>query len=113
MRLPGQALKVTKEEAAGFLPERPWDGHKGTFGKVCVVGGSVGLTGAPVLAALAAARTGSGLVYVGVPREIYPITAAMCLEAMPYPLPDREGMIAGEGHPCQNKTPRITTNRTE
>ena len=44
MRLPGQALKVTKEEAAGFLPERPWDGHKGTFGKVCVAGGSVGLT---------------------------------------------------------------------
>lgn len=98
MRLPGQALKLTREEAAGFLPERPWDGHKGIFGKVCVAGGSVGLTGAPVLAALAAARTGSGLVYVGVPREIYPITAAMCLEAMPYPLPDWEGMIAGEAY---------------
>ena len=63
------------------MPKRPWDGHKGTFGKVCIIGGSVGLTGAPVLAALGAARTGSGLVYVGVPREIYPITAAMCINA--------------------------------
>ena len=91
-----QIQRFTKKEAAHTLPKRPWDGHKGTFGKVCIIGGSVGLTGAPVLAALGAARTGSGLVYVGVPREIYPITAAMCLEAMPFPLPDREGMISPE-----------------
>lgn len=96
MKLSGEILRFTAEEAARFLPERPWDGHKGTFGKVCAIGGSVGLTGAPVLAASGAARMGSGLVYVGVPGEIYPITAAMCLEAMPFPLPDREGMISAE-----------------
>ena len=86
----------TEQEAAAALPLRPWDGHKGTFGKVCVIGGSVGLTGAPVLAAAAAARMGSGLVYLGVPGEIYPITAAMCLEAMPFPLAGRQGMLSGE-----------------
>ena len=52
----------TEQEAAWALPPRPFDGHKGTFGKVLIIGGSVGLTGAPVLAAGAAARTGSGLV---------------------------------------------------
>lgn len=90
------ALSFTEKEAAEILPVRPFDGHKGTFGKVCVIGGSVGLTGAPVLAALAAARMGSGLVYLGVPGEIYPITAAMCLEAMPFPLAGHGGMLSGE-----------------
>lgn len=86
----------TAEDAARTLPRRPFDGHKGTFGKVCIIGGSVGLTGAPVLAAGAAARMGSGLVYLGVPGEIYPITASMCLEAMPFPLKDSKGMLSGE-----------------
>ncbi len=92
----GQVYSFTAKEAADFLPKRPWDGHKGTFGKVCIVGGSVGLTGAPVFAAGAAARTGSGLVFAGVPGEIYPITAAMCLEAMVFPMPDREGKLSAE-----------------
>ena len=86
----------TEKEAARALPPRPFDGHKGTFGKVLIIGGSVGLTGAPVLAAGAAARTGSGLVYLGVPGEIYPITAAMCLEAMPFPLKGSKGMLSRE-----------------
>lgn len=87
---------VDKALAASWLPARPWDGHKGAFGKVCAAGGSVGLTGAPVLAALGTARTGSGLIYLGVPKEIYPITASMCLEAMPFPLPDKDGSLSGE-----------------
>ena len=90
------AKSFTEKEAAQALPSRPFDGHKGTFGKVCIIGGSVGLTGAPVLSAGAAARTGSGLVYVGVPGEIYPITATMCLEAMPFPLKGSKGMLSGE-----------------
>lgn len=90
------AKGFTAKEAAQVLPLRPFDGHKGTFGKVCIIGGSVGLTGAPVLAAGAAARTGSGLVYLGVPGEIYPITATMCLEAMPFPLKGSKGMLSRE-----------------
>lgn len=48
------------------LPERPADGHKGLFGRVLVVGGSNGMIGAPVLAATAALRCGSGLVQIAV-----------------------------------------------
>ena len=43
--------QITKRLAAALLPERKADGHKGSFGKVCVIGGSVGYTGAPVYAA--------------------------------------------------------------
>jgi NAD(P)H-hydrate epimerase len=52
------------------LPPRPLDGHKGTFGRVLVVGGNDGMIGAPVLAGTSALRTGSGLVQLAVPRSI-------------------------------------------
>lgn len=91
-----KAEMLNQGTAASWLPRRRPDGHKGTFGKVCVIGGSVGLTGAPVLAAKAAARTGSGLVFLGVPEEIYGITAPLSLEVMTYPLPGREGRLSAE-----------------
>lgn len=72
------------------LPRRPRDAHKGDFGKVFILAGSEGYTGAPVLAARAALRTGAGLVYLGVPRDIYPIIAVKCDEAMPFPLPEED-----------------------
>ncbi|HOK67731.1 MAG TPA: NAD(P)H-hydrate dehydratase [Anaerohalosphaeraceae bacterium] len=56
---------------------RPRDGHKGTFGKVLIIGGSVGFSGAPVLAAKAALRSGSGLVRAAVPKSIQPIAASL------------------------------------
>src|SRR5688500_1733380 len=52
------------------LPQRLPNGHKGLFGRVLVVGGNEEMIGAPVLAATAALRTGSGLVQVAVPRSI-------------------------------------------
>jgi NAD(P)H-hydrate epimerase len=52
------------------LPARPIDGHKGTFGRVLVIGGSDGMIGAPVLAGTSALRMGSGLVQIAVPRAI-------------------------------------------
>jgi hydroxyethylthiazole kinase-like uncharacterized protein yjeF len=70
------------------LADRPEDGHKGTFGRVVVIAGSKGLTGAPRLAAMGAARGGAGLVEVCIPEAIHPIVAAGCLEVMPTPLPD-------------------------
>ena len=76
------------------LPPRKADGHKGTFGKVLVVGGAVGYTGAPYLAASAAVRTGCGLVSLGVPEAIWPVEAAKCVSAMPFPLPERGGMLS-------------------
>lgn len=92
-----------KEITAGWVKERlprrdPW-GHKGTFGKVYCLCGSVGYTGAPVFAGRAAMRTGSGLVYLGVPAAVWQVTAVKSDEAMPFPLPDRDGKLslAAEG----------------
>ena len=57
---------VTREDAMSILPPRPRNGHKGTFGSLLLAAGSPGMTGAAVLAAQAAARSGAGLVYVAV-----------------------------------------------
>jgi hydroxyethylthiazole kinase-like uncharacterized protein yjeF len=70
------------------LPDRPRDGHKGTFGTVVVLAGSRGLTGAAYLAATAAARSGAGLVRLLVAESIYPILAAKCVEVMATPIPE-------------------------
>jgi NAD(P)H-hydrate epimerase len=70
------------------LPERPGDAHKGTFGTVVVLAGSLGFTGAAYLAATAAARTGAGLVRLLVADSIYPILAAKCTEVMATPVPE-------------------------
>src|SRR5579864_6722802 len=80
------------------LAPRPDDGHKGTFGRVLVVAGSRGYTGAPQLASLGAARGGAGLVSLCIPEAIYPIVAARCVEVMPAPLPDGgAGVLRWEG----------------
>ena len=84
---------IDVELAARLLPPRDPMGHKGTFGKVYVLGGAVGYTGAPVYAGEAAARTGSGLVFVGVPEEVYPIVAARCAVSMVHPVPREYGAL--------------------
>ncbi|MEY8387638.1 NAD(P)H-hydrate dehydratase [Oscillospiraceae bacterium 38-13] len=81
------AQTVEADFAAAALPPRKRDGHKGDFGKVLVAGGSVGYTGAPYLTASAAVKSGCGLVYLGVPEDIWPVEAARCVSAMPFPLP--------------------------
>lgn len=82
------------------LPRRPAAAHKGDFGKIFILAGSEGYTGAPILAARAALRTGAGLVYLGVPREIYPIVAVKCDEAMPFPLPEDYDAILDRAKNC-------------
>ncbi len=61
---------MNRIDAPPPLPARPADGNKGTFGRVLIVGGSVGMVGAPALAGRAALRMGSGLVEVAVPEAI-------------------------------------------
>ncbi len=70
------------------LPQRPPQAHKGTFGTVVVLAGSLGFTGAAYLAATAAARAGAGLVRLLVAESIYPILAAKCTEVMATPVPE-------------------------
>jgi len=87
---------VTPADVA--LPVRDRDAHKGDFGRVCILGGSVGYSGAPVLAAQAAVCTGAGLVTVLVPEPIYQIAAVKLDSAMPWPLTaDRTTGTLGRG----------------
>lgn len=72
------------------LPRRPRLCHKGDFGKLLVIGGSIPYTGAPAMTALAAVRSGAGLVYLGVPSDIYEIEAIKNQEAMVFPLASGE-----------------------
>ena len=78
------------------LPQRQLDGHKGTFGKLLIVGGAVGYTGAPYLTASAAARTGCGLVSLGVPKTICLVWELLKTEK-PLVL-DADGINALSGH---------------
>jgi hydroxyethylthiazole kinase-like uncharacterized protein yjeF len=68
------------------LPDRPVDGHKGTFGTVVVLAGSRGYTGAAYLSATASVRSGAGLVRLLVAEGVYPILATKCTEVMATPL---------------------------
>ncbi len=80
----------------GFrLPARPRDGHKGTFGTVVVLAGSQGFTGAAYLAAMGAARAGSGLVRLLVAQSIYPILAEKCTEVIVGPVPEISPGVVG------------------
>jgi ADP-dependent NAD(P)H-hydrate dehydratase len=67
------------------LPPRPTEGHKGTFGRVLVIAGSVGMTGAAALAGRAALRAGSGLVRVATSKSALPVVAAIepCYTTVP------------------------------
>jgi ADP-dependent NAD(P)H-hydrate dehydratase / NAD(P)H-hydrate epimerase len=86
-REPGAELLLRPPEALD-LPDRPRDGHKGTFGTVVVFAGSRGFTGAAYLSATAAARSGAGIVKLLVAESIYPILAGKCTEVMATPVPE-------------------------
>ena len=79
---------ITASRVRSILPRRDPAGHKGDFGKLLCVCGSVGYTGAPVFASRAAVRTGAGLVFLAVPEQAWPVVAVKSEEAMPFPLPD-------------------------
>ena len=77
-----------QEDTRGLLPRRRLSAHKGDFGHLLILAGSEGLTGAAVLASHAAARTGAGLVTLGVPRNVWSVIAAQSREVMPKPFDD-------------------------
>lgn len=75
---------------APLLRTRPIDSHKGTFGHLLLVAGSIGKSGAAALAAGAAVRGGAGLVTAAVPRAIHQVMEVKTTEAMTVPLPGDE-----------------------
>jgi hydroxyethylthiazole kinase-like uncharacterized protein yjeF len=88
LEMPEATASLLPAPESVLLPQRPHDAHKGTFGTVVVLAGSLGFTGAAYLAATAAARTGAGLVRLLVADSIYPILAAKCTEVMATPVPE-------------------------
>lgn len=79
-----------------LLPDRPAESHKGTFGKILLLCGSRGYTGAAALAAMGALRSGAGLVYLAVPECIYEIEATKLTEPVIYPVKDDNGTYSVE-----------------
>ena len=91
--------ELNRQSVLSILPERDPFGHKGTFGKVLLLCGSRGFTGAAYLSAMGALRSGAGLVYLGVPESIYAIEAVKLNEPVVFPLPDKEGKLSAEAIP--------------
>ena len=92
-------LQLDKSQVDAILPNRKSDAHKGDFGKILLLCGSRGLTGAAALSAMGALRSGAGLVYLGVPESIYAIEAVKLTEAIVFPLPDGDGMLSPRALP--------------
>lgn len=86
--------KLQHADVLRLLPDRrPWS-HKGNYGKILLLCGSRGFTGAAYLAAMGALRTGAGLVFLGVPESIYTIEAVKLNEAIVFPLPEDSGKLS-------------------
>ena len=90
---------LNHEQVLSVLPERNINAHKGDFGKILLLCGSEGYTGAAALAAMGALRCGAGLVYLGVPRSIYAIEAIKLTEPIVFPLPEENGMLSSRALP--------------
>lgn len=90
---------LTHEQVLSLLPERDPEGHKDTYGKLLLLCGSRGYTGAAYFAAMGALRCGAGLTFLGVPESIYAIEACKLNEPIVFPLPEKEGKLSEEAIP--------------
>jgi len=98
----GQKLNlnlITEDEVKSFLPQRPGDAHKGTCGKVLLIAGSTGMTGAASLASLSCLKVGAGMAILAVPKTLNEIFEIKLTEVMTKPLPDvgKRGALALRG----------------
>lgn len=82
---------LNHDQVLKLLPDRDLNAHKGDFGKILLLCGSRGFTGAAALAAMGSLRSGAGLVYLAVPECIYEISAVKLTEAIVLPLPSKDG----------------------
>ena len=86
---------TTAARVREMLPPRRAEMHKGDAGRVLVVAGSTGMTGAAVLAARAALQGGAGLVYLAAPESLCPALEARLLEVITLPLPEAAPGVIG------------------
>ena len=102
-----QGIKVnwtTTTQASQWMPLRPPASHKGTYGRVLVVAGSTGMTGAAALASEAALRAGAGLVTLATPKHLNPILEGLLPEVMTLPLSEnRSRQPIGIGNRCYTR----------
>ena len=89
-----QMMEMNHEQILNILPDRNENAHKGDFGKILLLCGSRGYTGAAYLAAMGALRSGTGLTFLGVPESIYAIEAVKLSEPIVFPLPDEAGKLS-------------------
>jgi hydroxyethylthiazole kinase-like uncharacterized protein yjeF len=100
-----ETLKLTfveSKDIQAMFGRRKRDTHKGTYGHLFVLAGSMGKTGAAVMAGKAALRTGAGLVTIGTPRSCLPLVARGMMELMTEPLPETHEKTLSE-----DASPRI------
>jgi len=86
------------------FPIRRNNSQKGDYGKVLIIGGSAGMTGAPVMSASAALKSGAGLVTVGIAKSLNGILEVKLTEAMTAPLKDENGHLSYE---CRDKVAEL------
>jgi NAD(P)H-hydrate epimerase len=82
-----QTFLVEQSDVRRILPKRSMHAHKYSVGKLLVLAGSKGLTGAAALCCMSALRIGAGAVVLGTPESVYPILARKLTETMVFPLP--------------------------
>ncbi len=87
---------LDQKQVLTLLPDRDSWAHKGDFGKILLLCGSRGYTGAAALAAMGALRSGAGLVYLAVPEDIYAIEAVKLMEPVVFPLPCADGKLSAD-----------------
>ena len=83
----GYSIEI-EEEFKRLLPRRMRNTHKGTYGRVAIIGGSRGMTGAPYLSSQSALKTGSGLVYTIIPKSLETIMSIKLTESIIRPVED-------------------------
>ncbi len=102
------AHAVERDWVRTHLPVRAPDGHKGTFGRVLIIAGSTGMSGAAILCAKGTLRAGAGLVTLAAPSVLNPILEVALPEVITLPLPDENGHLAGKAieeiGPALNRT---------
>ncbi|KYZ75235.1 bifunctional ADP-dependent (S)-NAD(P)H-hydrate dehydratase/NAD(P)H-hydrate epimerase [Anaerosporomusa subterranea] len=105
--LQSRAIKqntVTAEDVRSLLPLRAPDAHKGSCGRVGVIAGSQGMTGAAVLASTGALRSGAGLVTLGIAASLNPVLEVKLTEVMTCPWPENaDGALGAKSVPYMDE----------